>query len=219
MNPKYKLTKNRKEPYKLEIGGNNDEYKEIIYNTILLFVDGFKADNNLFLNVEHVESLESLLKKHNYILPDKLTINLIDNISKQIYNYEKNGVSLYGLDLDDILVINYNTFLIVSIDYFINVEKNNERCLYFLTNKPYFSSPELYNINKFPMSITIKSLYYSIGVLVTFCLTNKYLLVGNEIKSRKEIIKVLEPLKGRKLYWFILRCLEDEQNNRHLLLI
>ena len=219
MKTKYKLTKNKKEPYKLEICGNNDEYKEIIYNTILLFVNGFKEDNNLFLNVEGVESLESLLKSYNYILPDKLTIKLIDNISRQVYNYEKYGVSLYGLDLNDILVINNSTFLIVSIDYFVNIDNKKVQHLYFLTNNPYFSNPELYKINKFPVTLTIKSLYYSIGLLVTFCLTNKYLLVGNEIKSKNEIIKVLEPLKGRKLYWFILRCLEDEPNKRHLLLI
>ena len=60
--------------------------------------------------------------------------------------------------------------------------------------------------------------YSSTAITVTTTVPHG-LLVGNEIKSREGIIKVLEPLKGRKLYWFILRCLEDEPNKRHLLLI
>jgi hypothetical protein len=91
--------------------------------------------------------------------------------------------------------------------------------VYFPLKRPYFGNPELYGINVLPTQLNIKSIYYSVGALITFCIINKYLLVGNEIKSNEEIKNSLEPLKGRKVYWFLLRCLEDDVNKRVMLLI
>ena len=91
--------------------------------------------------------------------------------------------------------------------------------IYLPLKRPYFGNPEIYEIRTLPNKLTIKSVYYSIGVLVTFCLTNKYLLVGNEITPRQNIEKILSGWKGRKIYWFLLRCLEDNPDNRQMLLI
>jgi hypothetical protein len=58
-----------------------------------------------------------------------------------------------------------------------------------------------------------------LGLLIVFLLLDKYLLVGNELKSAEEINKILEPLYNTKIYWFLKRCLEDDINNRYLLLV
>ena len=48
---------------------------------------------------------------------------------------------------------------------------------------------------------------------------NKYLLVGNEFKTSKEIDNILQPINNTKIYWFLKRCLDDDINNRKLLLV
>ena len=219
MQYKYQLTLIKDYNYKILINDQtNHNYQEILYNILLKFVNGYKNKETLFFNAESIQNLDNFLKKYNYFLPEHLCIKLVDDLSKQINYLLQYNISIYGLDLDDIIVINECTFIIVSTVYFLPIESNIMH-IYLPPKMPYFGNPELYAIKTLPNKLTIKSLYYSIGVLVTFCLTNNYLLVGNEIKSNKEIKQILQYLKGRKIYWFLLRCLEDEPNNRHLLLI
>ena len=84
---------------------------------------------------------------------------------------------------------------------------------------PYFSNPELLDLNVLPYEISKKCCYYSLGALIVFSLLNKYLLVGNELKTSQEIDKILEPLNNTKIYWFLKRCLDNDINNRKLLLV
>jgi len=216
---KYYLEKVNDYNYSIKIISNNDDYKEIINSIFLKMVKGFKDENAVFFSAEKVEHLEYYLKKHKYYLSEQLCIKLVDDISKQINYYIKNGVSIYGLDLDDIIVINDNIFLIVSSEYMLDLHNKKSMNVYFPLKRPYFGNPEIYAINNLPSQLNIKSLYYSVGVLVTFCVLNNYLLVGNEIKCNETIKNSLEPIKGRKLYWFLLRCLEDDVNKRVMLLI
>ena len=67
--------------------------------------------------------------------------------------------------------------------------------------------------------ISKKCCYYSLGLLVVFLIMNKYLLVGNEFKTSKEIDNIIQPLYNTKIYWFLKRCLDDDINNRKLLLV
>jgi hypothetical protein len=84
---------------------------------------------------------------------------------------------------------------------------------------PYFSSPELFKLTNLPAEVNYKCVYYSLGVLVVLCLLNVYLLVGNEIKTAKEIDVILTPIKGTKIYWFIKRCIHEDIFKRTLLFI
>jgi len=120
------------------------------------------------------------------------------------------------------LVVNDSTFLILNLDYLFplyNKKENGSKIWTPIYVLPYFSNPELINLNVLPGTIYIQSLYYSIGVLVTFCLLNKYLLVANEIKDWSTIDNILYQIKNTKIYWFLKRCLDDEPKKRRLLLI
>jgi hypothetical protein len=55
--------------------------------------------------------------------------------------------------------------------------------------------------------------------LIVFLLLDNYLLVGNELKTFEEIDKIIYPLYNTKIYWFLKRCLDDDINNRKLLLV
>ena len=83
--------------------------------------------------------------------------------------------------------------------------------------KPYFSSPEIINTNKLPALIHYKSCYYSLGLLIVFCYFGEYLLKGNDIPSKESLEFSLKPIYLSKLYWFLLRCLQDNPEKRTLL--
>jgi hypothetical protein len=70
-----------------------------------------------------------------------------------------------------------------------------------------------------PSEVDYKCCYYSLGSLVVFSLLHIYLLVGNELKTSEEINEIIEPLYNTKIYWFLKRCLDDDINNRKLLLV
>ncbi len=218
MKKNYILTKTGDFNYTLTINNRNNNYAQILINFLLIVTQGFSDNNDINFIAESVQTLEDLLKKYNYLLPEALCFKMIDHISKQINYYRNNNILLYGFDLKDILVINYSIFVIINVDYMMPI-KNNLLHIYLPITKPYFSNPEIYEITSLPTNININCIYYSIGVLVTFCLLNKYLLVGNEILSKNQIENILKPLYGKKIYYFLMRCLEDEPEKRHLILI
>ena len=121
------------------------------------------------------------------------------------------------MDINDILTID-NTFIFCSTKNLLPVIEDNI-IFYYPIKSPYFSSPEIIKLTNLPSEINYKCAFYSLGALVVFYVLNNYLLVANELKSVEEIDKILEPLYNTKIYWFIKRCLEDDINNRVLLLI
>ena len=142
---------------------------------------------------------------------------MIDDLTKQIINIKNMGYGFYGFDINDILTID-NRFILCSTQYLLPVIEDN--IIFYQPIKiPYFSSPEILKLTNLPSEINYKCSFYSLGVLVVFYLFKNYLLVGNEIKSVEEIEQILLPFNNTKIYWFIKRCLEENINNRVLLLI
>ena len=75
-----------------------------------------------------------------------------------------------------------------------------------------FLSPELKEVKTIPSSLHFKSSYYSIGMLVSYCINNE----GFEKKDNDEILQVI---LNTKLYFAIKRSLEIEPTDRFLLFI
>ena len=53
------------------------------------------------------------------------------------------------------------------------------------------------------MNLNYKTTYYSLGMLIHFCVSNSK---SNTIKNQKEM---LESVKETPIYWAIIRCLEN----------
>ena len=81
---------------------------------------------------------------------------------------------------------------------------------------PYFSSPELLEIKSLPAEIDYRASYYSLGALIIFYLTNKYLFLGNEVMREVDIEKCLQPFLNTKVYWFLKRCIKSDCEERIL---
>jgi hypothetical protein len=201
--------------YSLTIDG---DYALPIYQTIKKILKNAYYDSDassIFFSAESVFPFKQYLLEHNkkYIH----SIKIIDELTKQIFYLKKMGYGFYGFDINDILVID-DIFIFCSAEHLLPIVDDNI-IFYSPIKTPYFSSPEILELTTLPSEINYKCSYYSLGALVVFCLLNKYLLVGNEIKSLEEVEVILSPLYNTKIYWFIKRCLEENVDKRVLLLI
>lgn len=166
---------------------------------------------------------EDVISLSTYLNEKKMThfkcIKMIHDLSLQINYLKKINYCLYGFDIDDIIVINENIFIICGGNYLSSINNNTEFIFYSPIKIPYFASPELITLTNLPGVININCIFYSLGVLIIYCILNEYLLVANEIKCEEEIEKILFPIHDTKLYWFLKRCLKTDSKKRVLLLI
>jgi hypothetical protein len=171
--------------------------------------------NAIFFTAENIKPLTTLLKEGK--LTNQQTIKMLHDLSNQIAYLEINLLAFYGYELDDILVINDDTFIIASITHLSNIGSDN--CIYFTNpiEKPYFSNPELNKLTKLPANINYRSSYYSLGALILFCLTNIYIFA--ELKEEDNLDDILQPIYYTKMFWFLNRCFYKKSEQRILLFI
>jgi len=218
MSNSYKITQINEFTFNLKING---DYNNELYNTIQKILKTCHFDyetNTIFFSAENVLPFKQyLLNQKSKTLSHLKCIKLIDNLTKQIFYLKKLGFAFYGFDINDILTID-DVFIFCSTNYLLPL--THDSIIFTSPIKyPYFSNPELFQITSLPYILNSKCCYYSLGALVVFSLLNIYLLVGNELKSPEEIDKILQPIYNTKIYWFLKRCMEDDINNRKLLLV
>jgi hypothetical protein len=213
-------------------GTNNRKYIYEIYKSITntkILSNAFYNDNDgindgtennenneytINFTAENIKPLSTLLKDGK--LTNQMAVKMAYNLSKQIAYLECNFLAFDGYDLEDILVINDDIFLIASIKHLLKIETDN--CLYFYTpiEKPYFSNPEIIKLTKLPSKIDYRASYYSLGALILFSVTNKYIFA--EILD-VNLDNILEPIYYTKLGWFLRRCFHEKSEKRILLFI
>jgi len=201
-----------------QINYRNELYSFFITNNVLSlpFID--TETGELCFHAKNISCLSILLKKQKYKLTEKQVLCMIQSLSYQLKWMENRNLTFLGWNLEDIIVIDDFSFFIAT-NHFLRPfdSKNGLIELFTPTEKPYFSSPELINVNKLPATVYYKSCYYSLGLLVVFCLLGEYLLKGNEVPSKEHIERILKPIYLSKLYWFLLRCFDNEVENRLLI--
>jgi hypothetical protein len=211
----YELKQINEFTYSLKING---EYNIYLYDIIKHMIKTSHMDyetDTLLFSAESVLSLKSLLKTFSY----NQCIQLIDDLSKQIFYLRKKGYCFYGFDITDILTID-GTFIFCSTQYLLPLNYEHENIIFtYPINRPYFSNPEVLKLTSLPSEINHKCCYYSLGLLVVFLLLKTYLLVGNEVQSVEQINKSLVSIYNTKIYWFLKRCLDEDVHNRQLLFI
>lgn len=200
----------------------NSENSRPLYQSILKLcsVTVYDEDTNaLFITAENVETLKAyLFKKSQLKMSQSKCIKMIDELTKQIIYLKKTGYGFYGFDLNDIVVIDEDKFIICNSNFLLPIQ-DNQIWFYSPIKKPYFMDLEINKLTTLPSKIDYRCAYYSLGVLLVFCLLNNNLLVGNEQKSVEEVESILSPLKNTKIYWFLKRCLDSNIEKRVLLLI
>ena len=185
------------------------------------------------LNIQNKEKTFSIEGTDIVCLYDKLKSknlnfknyeNLFLHLKKQINFLVNKGIGLYSLDSRDIYYIetkkNKDSYL--SEHFFVILKLNNYEKIkdgFMNISKPikfsefHFISPELKKRKTFPFKINFNTVYYSLGLLIYFCITGKK---EKDIKKQK---KELESIAETSLYWSLLRSLEINSENRSLLYI
>lgn len=205
------------------INYNNNDTLTNIYNSITktkllssFFLNEAENEVNqetITFTAETVKPLSTFLQKGK--LTNQETIKMIHDLSKQIAYLETNLLAFIGYNLEDILVINDDTFLIANTKRLLKIDPStNYIPIYSPIEKPYFSNPELNELTKLPARLDYRSSYYSLGALILFCSTNIYIFA-----ELKEINEILFPINYTKLYWFLRRCFHEPCNKRILLFI
>jgi len=133
------------------------------------------------------------------------------NLSEQIRSLEAEGVGLLYIDPVDIYFIEITDdefyFLILKTDNFLPIIDDHLEVVNPLREKNnMFFSPELKTLKSFPLSVSYKSSYYSIAMLVLIGLGKT-----DELKT--------ESIKNTRLFWALERCLMKDPQNRTLLYI
>ena len=213
-NINYEISKMNNYTYSLFI--KDEEYRDTLYSSILLFFKHAfhnKIRSSVFITCEKIQSLSEHLSENDKLLTYEQILNIIHTLSIQInFLYEKK-YGFYGIDLDDVVVVNNDIFMIVNNEKMLKIDKHDDTNELLIINKmihvPIFHNPEILHIQELPAKINHKCIYHSLALLIIYC------MFGQEIEDMSEIIKFIH---HTKLYFFLERCLND-LNDRCLLFV
>lgn len=205
-NNHYEISKINNYTYNLFV--KDEEYRNILYSSILLLLrHAFhnKIRSSIFVTCEKISSLSEYLSENDGVLTYEQILNIIHTLSIQInFLYEKK-CGFYGIDLDDVIVINDDIFIIINNEKLLELDKHDDENQLLIINKmihiPLFNNPEILQIQELPAKINHKCVYYSLALLIIYC------LFGND--SLEKIEESIKSIHSTKLYFFLERCLNN----------
>ena len=141
-------------------------------------------------------------------------LKLIKSLSKQLVVLTNYNYSFSQYDLENIIVVDNNEYLYISKEHFVPINTTTNNITISLPfKKTNLSSPELRQLETLPSETTVKTIYYSLASLILYLLFNVADVSSNHIN----VMDILIPIKETKLYWFILRGIEQNPKERYLL--
>ena len=205
--------------YNLQLDGENFDplFQYALYYLSACFND--EIMNAMFFTATSVTTLKEHLADYSFKLSHCKCIEIIDELTKQLSHLKKVGYGFYGFNIEDILVVNGCKFVICNSRCLLPINANNMLYFYEPIDNPQFIDPSMFKLTTLPAKIHYNCVYYSLGVLIVFCLLNVYLLVGNEEKTDLELERILSPIKNTKIYWFLKRLMDSDMEHRICLLI
>jgi|LakMenE29Apr09ns_1017244.scaffolds.fasta_scaffold04058_2 hypothetical protein len=184
----------------------DDEYRNILYSSILLFLrHAFynKIRYSLFITCEKIRSLRDYLSENEGLLTYEQTLNIIHTLSIQINFLYEQKYGFYGIDLDDVIVINDDIFIIANNTKMLQFDKHDDTNELLIINKiinvPIFYNPEISQIRELPAKINHKCVYYSLALLIIHCMFGQETEINESMKS----------ICCTKLYFFLERCFNN----------
>lgn len=174
---------------------------------------------SLIMKAHSIKTLDDYTREK---LSYSLSLKMVYYLSKQLsYLIDYESKSFYTYDPKNILVIDNNFFLYLSLDHLKDM-KNDNIHIYHPIKYPrrgkietsigssfedsnsvnYYLSPELTNVKTIPIIIHYKTIFYSLGLLLIDFLSSS-----------------INSIKDTKLYYFIKRCLKHSPSERYLLYI
>jgi hypothetical protein len=195
---------------------NNYESLDPLFNSLtstkLINYSTIIKENNtktLLLKASSFESFEDFKKKYyrqnnsSNQLPYNVLFKIIYSLSTQIhYLLENESKCFYKLDISNIFVINDNKFIYLSYDDLKDVKEKNIYIYTPIIKTSGFLSPELKNVTSIPIIVNYKTIFYSLGLFILNSINNETISI-----------------EDTKLYYFLMRCLCKQPENRFLLYV
>ena len=172
---------------------------------------GKNNDKKLTIKATSIKPLSIFIKEHGGMIPYDSAIEMLFDLGNQLQTLERFYMGIPFIDISDVIVVNDKNFFYLNDSKIIDI-KNQQIEIDVPYKKSMFFSPELKNISSLPAYISYKSGFYSLALLVIYCLLNK-----NADNTNK--LNILAPLNTSKLYWALLRMLENNPKDRYYLII
>lgn len=167
---------------------------------------------SFYIKAGTVQTMETFLKKKQKHLNYDDSIICFYDIGNQLQTLERFNMGVPFLNINDIIVVDERHFFYLNDENVYDFAGNNTIVINKIYKKGLFISPEFENITSIPSKIHYKSGFYSLGSLVTYSMFNK--IITQENKKH-----LLDPINTTKLYWALLRILENVPTDRYYLII
>ena len=134
-----------------------------------------------FANTSTVSSYslcaKSIVSLDEYIKSTQFTITsatlFLHSIYYQIQNLLENNIAISFMDLNDIMVIDGDKFYFCNYNKLYNITQNKTILVTdFYDPNNLFLPPEFIHNNMIPFSTHYTSVYYSLAIVILFCLAN-----------------------------------------------
>ena len=196
---------------------NDEEYKKY-FDLIKEFVK-VDVERKVAFRIKTLKilSLKDYLKQ-NQTLTYNEALSLFLDIGEQLKFLQHMGKGYVNLNLKDIFLIQTDndnvSFLFLNVSSFFSV-KNDVLEIDKTFQKNGFISPQIKNINQIPTNISYsQTIFYELSAIVCNCFGS--ISSGSTFMEYKNH---LDCILETKLYWALLRCLEDNPEDRYYLYI
>lgn len=163
-------------------------------------------------------SVKSLSTRKKNMKTNTPSINDNDEILKICYYLSfqlkflivKHKKCFINYESDKIIVIDNNKYVFLSNSNLMSLESDENILICNSFKKTIFTSPELKAINVIPTSVNYRIVYYSLGLVLLYCLRQN---INNTEITDENLLNLIE---GTKLYRLIKGALETQIENRRL---
>jgi hypothetical protein len=222
INDSVKITRD-KTIYKIEFNYSSYQLiKSLITTRIILGASTDEYYKTLKFKANSVKTLTHYLQDRE---SNKTIFQGVTYLATQLnYLITQESCSILGYSPNDILVINDDIFIFIGIELISSIKENEMITISSpFSNTDFFVSPEMLKINELPSFIHYKTAYFSLAVLIIYCLVNNDDFYIDYLKH-KQPEKILErlnnhPIKNTRMYWLLSRCLVEEAVKRSIILI
>jgi hypothetical protein len=174
---------------------------------------------------------KSIVSLDEYIQSTQFTITsatlFLHSIYYQIQNLLENNIAISFMDLNDIMVIDGDKFYFCNYNKLYNITQNKTILVTdFYDPNNLFLPPEFIHNNMIPFSTHYTSVYYSLAIVILFCLANSNTRPHSRVyhNCKENLLKEQQLAVGRhgrqhtKLYNTLTQCMIEDPIGRKLFL-
>lgn len=140
-------------------------------------------------------------------------LKMLHDLEQQNRELLSESLCIFCIRSEDILVVDGEKFVFVNSDYVKKVDSGGRIQFFSPFRRVGFFSPELAAIHALPSSVGWKTFYYSLGSLISCCIS------GKRVEDKTLLADSLKHIEKTKLYWTILRLVTVDLENRRFLYI